>query len=160
MPTHVVAIFAHRHAVHAAIEQLVQAGFTRDAISLLMSESMHESQFGGESSERSGVRTIPATGVLGAMASAMVKFPAPTADFVLCGSGPLAAGTRRVMDGKGVCVLEAALEAAGLAEDEANFIGRGLRYGSLALGVIVPHDRARLATQLLELSGGESLRAA
>jgi hypothetical protein len=88
MSTHVIAIFADRHAVHAAIEQLVQAGFTRDAISLLMSENTHESQFGGESTEGSGVSTIRAAGVLGAMASAMVKFPAPVADFVLCGTGP------------------------------------------------------------------------
>jgi hypothetical protein len=160
MRTHVVAIFADRHSVHAAIEQLVQAGFARDAISLLMSQRTHERQFGGDPAEGSGVRSIRAAGVLRAMASAMVRFPAPAADFALCGAGPLAAAARRVMNGQGVYGLESALEAAGLAQDEATFIGRGLRLGSLALGVIAPDDRARLAAQLLELSGGESLRAA
>src|ERR1700730_11835171 len=68
MPTHATALFADRHTVHAAVEQLVQAGFPRDAISMGLSESTHEREFGGAASEQSGIRFTRNT-VLGAIVS-------------------------------------------------------------------------------------------
>ena len=56
MQTHATALFADRHSAHAAVEQLAQAGFPRDAIDLVMSEDTHEREFGSASPDRSGVR--------------------------------------------------------------------------------------------------------
>jgi len=160
MPTHVTALFADRHSAQAALEQLVQAGFTRDAISVLMSVNTYERQFGGERGEGSSPRPLGVAGVLAGIASAMAKLPALASGFALSGVGALAAAVRRVLEHDGASALESALEAAGFARAEASFIGKGLRRGSLAIAVTVHDDRTHLAARLLELSGGESLQAA
>jgi hypothetical protein len=160
MPTQVTALFADRLSAHAALEQLVQAGFTRDAISIAISEGTYAREFGGAPAARWGRRPIRLSGILGGIASAMVKLPPAAGGFVLYAVGPLTTGIRRVLAGHGVRALETALEAVGLARNEARFVGGGLRCGFIAVCVIANENRARLATQLLELSGGESLQAA
>jgi hypothetical protein len=160
MPTHVTALFADRHSVHAAVEQLVQAGFTRDAISVVMSENTHEREFGGSSAERSGLRSIPA-GVLRGIISALVKLPPIGSGLALWGAGPLAGRMRRFLEGETRFALESAFVAGGLPQHEANFVSGGIRDGSLAVCVAATEDRLlHLAAQLLELSGGDALQAA
>jgi hypothetical protein len=159
MPTHVTALFADRHSVHAAVEQLVQAGFTRDAISVVMSENTHEREFGSPSAERSGLRSIP-SGVLRGIVSALVRLPPIGSGLTLWGAGPLAARMRRVLEAEKPSALETAFAAGGLPQHEASFVSGGMRDGSLAVCVAAADDRARLAVQLLELSGGDALQAA
>jgi len=160
MPTHVTALFADRHSVNAAVEQLVQAGFTRDAISVLMSESTHEREF-GSTAERSGVRTTRPVGVFAGIIAALVKLLPMRNGVALRGAGPLAGAMSRVPEGDKALALEGALtEAGGLSQHEASFISDGMRRGSLALCVTAAEDRARLAAQLLELAGGAALQAA
>ena len=160
MHRHVTAIFADRHSLHAALEQLVQAGFSRETISLVMSERAHAREFGAASAENSGLRSIRVPGVLGAIASALAELPPTAGGFSLFGVGRLAAAMRHVLEGNEARGLENVLVAAGLAQGDARFIGEGVRGGSLAICMTAPDDRARLAAQLLELAGGRSLQAA
>jgi hypothetical protein len=160
MPTHVTALFADRHSVNAAVEQLVQAGFTRDAISVLMSETTHEREF-GSSAERSGLRKTRPVGVFAGIVAALVKLLPIRNGVALRGAGPLAGAMSRFSEGERVPGLEGALTmAGGLSQHQANFISDGMRRGSLALCVTAADDRARLAAQLLELAGGAALQAA
>jgi len=160
MPTHATALFGDRHAAHAAVEQLVQAGFTRDAISVLMSESTLEREFGvtgPDSEESSGVRSARPTGILGAIVAGLVVL-APPCGLSLRAAGPLLSMLLREAPQQGG--FSEALTGAGLAGDHARFVDAGVRDGAIVVGVHASDERARLAMQLLELSGGASLQAA
>jgi hypothetical protein len=152
MPTHATALFAGSHAAHAAVEQLVQAGFPRDAISLVLSESTHEREFGSASSEQSGIRLIR-NGVLSAIASGLAVLPSLRGP-ALRAVGPLLGAFRRALEGEAPGALTAAFEADGLTECEARCLHEGVFGGSILVGVQATSDRVRLATQLLELAGG------
>jgi hypothetical protein len=159
MPTHVTALFGDRHAAHAAIEQLVQAGFPRDTISIVMSDTTHEREFGGSPSEGSGRSSRPTGGVLGTIVASLVVVPAQGGR-ALHVVGPLVRALLRDTAGTGEGPFIAALEAAGLPDHQARFLDEGVRNGSVVVGVHTSGERARLATQLLELSGGAALQAA
>jgi hypothetical protein len=157
MQRHATALFADRHAAHAAVEQLVQAGFPRDAISVVMTEDTHEREFGPLGSERSGVRPARHTGVLGAIVSSLVELAWPSGP-ALRAAGPLVAALLRASPA--TFAVSSALTSAGFAEPQARFVEEGVRAGSIAVGVHASSERMRLALQLLELSGGSASQAA
>ncbi len=157
MPTHATALFGDRHAAHAAIEQLVQAGFPRDTISIVMSENTHEREFGGASTEGSGRPSRPTGGVLGSIVAGLVVVAAPGGRMLRV-VGPLVRALLR--PGTNERSFTAALEAAGLPDHQARFLDEGVRNESIVVGVNASAARARLAAQLLELSGGAALQAA
>jgi hypothetical protein len=157
MPTHATALFGDRHAAHAAVEQLVQAGFPRDAISVVMSEPTHEREFAAlaEGGDASCVRPAR-TGVLTTILAGLVVLRC-RCGLTLRAAGPLVAElVREAAQG----ALLAALAAAGLADPQARFVDEGVRSGAIVVGVHASADRVRLATQLLALSGGSALEAA
>jgi hypothetical protein len=153
MPMHATALFADRHSAHAAIEQLAQAGFSRDAVSLAMSEDTHEREFGASAPMRSGVRLAPYSGVLGAIVGTLAVFATPGCT-AHGGGGPLLGALLRAG------ALSVALFAVGMAEPEARAVHHGLVNGSIVVGVHTSSDRVGIAMQLLELAGGETVRAA
>jgi hypothetical protein len=157
MQTHATALFADRHAAHAAVEQLVQAGFPRDAISVVMTEDTHEREFAPLGCERSGVRPARHSGVLGAIVSGLVALGGP-GGLALRAAGPLVATLLRARPP--TFAVSSALTSAGFAEPQARFVDEGVRAGLIAVGVHASADRVRLALQLLELSGGAALQAA
>lgn len=159
LPNHAMALFSDRHAAHAAVEQLVQAGFARDAISVVMSERAHEREYGDDhaGADRSGVRPTHHAGVLGAIVATLVAFARPGA-LPLRAAGPLAAAL--VRSGRTREALRMALASAGIGTEAARFVERGLRKGDIAVDVQTNQERATLAQRLLELSGGEARRAA
>ncbi len=153
MPTQATALFADRHSAHAAVEQLVQAGFPRDAISVVMSLETFEREFGLPAAPtRSGVRPARFAGVLGAIVEGLVALSA-TGGVALRAAGPIVSAILRAEER--VTDLSEGLMAAGLTEREARHVQEGMRGGALVVGVEAA-ERARLALQLLELSGGAS----
>lgn len=155
MPTSATALFGDRHATRAAIEQLVQAGFPRNAISLIMSDSTHGREFGESSTERGGARSAQATGVLGAIASGLIEVTEPGG--AIRAAGPVVAYLLRRPELLLRAGLRAALGAAGLEENEVRFLQEGVHSGAIVVRVQTGRERMRLATQLLELSGGAAL---
>lgn len=152
---HATALFADRHTAHAAVEQLVQAGFPRDAISVVMTEDTHEREFGEALSERSGVRAARSGGVLGTILGGLVSLTR-SGGLILRAAGPLVPALLLARDG----ALVASLVSAGLGAHEALFVHDGVCAGSIAVGVLADPERMRLALQLLALSGGVALQAA
>jgi hypothetical protein len=140
MALHVTALFNDRLTAHAAIEQLVQAGFSRDVISVVMSERTHEREF----VLRSGVRaahgwpalTTSQVGACGGVLASIAAGLVGVGDGLL-GSGPLS-------------MLAAAemLEACEL-----------VRAGALLVAVTTVNAHALLAREVLKLAGGEALAA-
>ncbi len=155
MPARATALFSDRHAAHAAIEQLVQAGFTRDAISVVMTEDTLEREFGAPPSE-GGTARPSRHGVLATIVAGLASL-ASAGGLALHAAGPLVAAILRAGE---ACALWAALVGAGLGEHEARWLDEGVRGGAIAVSVHAATDRARLARQLLELSGGAALEAA
>jgi hypothetical protein len=154
MQMHATALFADRHSAHAAVEQLAQAGFARDEVSVAMSEDTHEREFGTLPSTRSGMRPAPsAGGVLTAIVAGLAVFTTPGGAALRVG-GPLRGALLRAG------ALSVALFAVGMAEPEVRAVRDGLLNGGIVVGVHASSDRVALASQLLQLSGGESLRAA
>jgi hypothetical protein len=153
MPIHATALFAHRHTARAALEQLAQAEFPRDAISLAMSEETHEREFAKDPSEPSGVRLLRHVGVLGAIVTSLGVFVI-SGDVALRVTGPLLGALHRAG------ALTMALASLGLEEHEAQAVDEGLRNGAIVVGVSADPDRTALAMQVLELTGGAGLQAA
>ena len=153
MHMHATALFLDRHSAHAAIEQLAQAGFARDELSVAMTEDTHEREFGPASPTGSGVRLAPYSGVLGAIVASLAVFAAPGGTALRVG-GPLMGALLRAG------ALSLALFAVGMAEDEARAVHDGLLSGNIVVGVHARSERVGLALQLLELSGGSALQAA
>ena len=154
MQMHATALFADRHSAHAAVEQLAQAGFARDEVSVAMSEATYEREFGTSQSSGSGIRPAhSAGGVLTAIVAGLAVFATPGTTSLRVG-GPL----RRALLRGGA--LSAALVAVGMAEPEGRAVREALLQGSIVVGVHATRDRVALARQLLELSGGEALQAA
>jgi hypothetical protein len=148
------ALFADRHSAHAAVEQLAQAGFGRDDVSVAMSDETHDREFGPSLSTRSGVHPAPhAGGVLGSIVAGLAPVTMSGGIRLKIG-GPLLDAVIRSG------ALPAALLAVGLVVSEARAVGDGLLNGNIVVGVHASSDRSALAMQLLELSGGEALQAA
>src|SRR5579863_2396885 len=153
MPTHATALFADRHSAHAAVEQLVQAGFARDDISVVMSHETFEREFGAQAPNRSGVRAARHGGVLGAIVDGLVVLSQKR----VRAAGPVMKAIRRAGDERSD--LSEGLKAIGLTAPETLRVEEGMKRGALVVGVEAA-DRAALALQLLELSGGAALQAA
>jgi hypothetical protein len=155
MPIHAIALFADRHAAHAAVEQLVQAAFTRDAIGIVMTEDTYEREFAAPVSDGAAARPNR-TGVLSAIVVGLAVLTRP-GGLALRAAGPLVVAMLEAGEGWSV---SAALVSAGLDEHEARLLDEGVRGGSIAVSVEAVSDRAALAQKLLELSGGAALQAA
>ena len=148
------ALFSDRHSAHAAVEQLAQAGFARDEVSIVMSEDTHEREFGSSPSMRSGVRPAPsANGILGALVASLAPLQGPGGTSLRVG-GPLLDAMLRAG------ALSAALFSLGMAEPSVRALREGLLGGNIMVGVHASGERSSLAMQLLELAGGEALQAA
>lgn len=158
MSTAATALFGDRHATRVAIEQLVQAGFPRNAISIMMSDSTHGREFGREGAaavDRGGTWSPRTTGVLGAIASGLIEVTDEGG--AIRAAGPLVAYLLQrpeLLLRAGLC---AALGAAGLEDHEVRFLKEGVERGAIVVRVHTGRERMRLAIQLLELSGGDAL---
>jgi hypothetical protein len=156
MMTHATALFADRHTTHAALEQLAQAGFSRDLISLVMSENTHQREFADgkpRPQRQPAVRRVRQGGVLGAIVAGLAVCATLDGSPLRVG-GPLQSELMEPGN------LAMALVAIGLAEPEARAVDARVRDGAIVVGVKASHDRVSLAIQLLELSGGSALQAA
>jgi hypothetical protein len=152
------ARFADRLSTHAAVEQLVQAGFARDELSIAMSEATYDREFGAGSVRSSGVsgvtslRTPNPGGILIALVAG-VK-PVELEGTTLRLAGPLLDLAQRTRD------LPAALRELGADAAEGGVIRDGILGGQLLVGVHTSDERAALARQVLELTGGLGTQAA
>jgi hypothetical protein len=154
MPTHAAALFADRHAAHAAVEQLAQAGFGRDEMTVAMSNEAFEREFGAAAARTSGVRPAAYSGgVLPAIVSGLKALEVAEGASLRAG-GPLVDPLLRERS------LGAALFTLGVGAHEARTISHGLLRDQIFVGVHTQDERGTLARQLLALAGGELTQAA
>lgn len=162
----VTGSFDSRINAERAIDQLIDRGFMREDISLVMSDQAREAIFTkeettGDKAAKGGITGAATTGVATALLaglSAVGSIVIPGAG--LLAVGPLVAALTGAGAGAAVGGLTGALLAAGFADDEAKLSEEEIRLGRAVVVVHSPDAQASVARSILKDSGASTTKAA
>lgn len=160
----VTGLFKNRVAAEAAVDAIMKRGYTRDDISVLMSDATRSKEFALQSrthaADGAGVGGALG-GVVGAVLAAIVAVGStivlPGLNLVI--AGPIAAALAGAGAGAATGGVIGALIGAGIPEYRAKVYESGLRSGGILLGVEAKSDEeVDQLEDLLEALGGEHVR--
>jgi hypothetical protein len=161
MSREVTAIFDSSETASVAVDRLIDAGFSRDDVSMLVSESTRGRVFGIEEHTKAaeGAATGGALGgTLGALGAGLVAVGAITIPGVgLAAAGPLVAALAGAGAGGAAGGLTGAFVGMGIREHEARVYADQVQNGRLLLGVHAHEDRVDRAKQILKNTGGTAV---
>jgi hypothetical protein len=161
----VTGLFKTRVAAEAALDAIIKRGYTRDDISVLMSDATKNKEFAVET----GTRAADGAGIGGAVGGALgatlaaiaavgVSVTLPGLGLVI--AGPIVAALAGAGAGGATGGLIGALIGAGIPEHRAKVYDAGLRGGGILLGVEAKSDEdVSKLEQLLEDIGAEHVRS-
>ena len=161
----VTGLFKSRIAAEAAVDALIKRGFTRDDISVLMSDATRHKEFAvqtrSHAADGAGIGGAVG-GTVGAVlaaivaATATITFP-PLGGLVI--AGPLAAALAGAGAGAATGGVIGALVGAGIPEHRAKVYDAGLQSGGILLGVEArSEEEADKLEKLLDDLGGEHIK--
>ena len=159
----VTGLFKTRAAAEAAVDAIIKRGYTRDDISVFMSDATKNKEFAVETRSHAadGLGIGGAIGgTVGAVLAAIVVVATPIAiPGGLFVAGPIAAALAGAGAGGATGGLIGLLIGTGIPEHRAKVYDAGLRGGGILLGVETKskEDVDKLAT-LLEDIGAEYVR--
>ncbi|WP_437585746.1 hypothetical protein [Sorangium sp. So ce1000] len=139
-----------------SVERVMSCGYTRDAISLVMSDA------GGGQRAEGGTGPGAAPGVGTAAGSTSAALAVLGAGVALPGLGLVAAGPieAALAGGDERGGLVAALVAAGISEHRASAYDSGLQQGAILVGVNASSERdAEILELILVVAGAEDVRS-
>jgi hypothetical protein len=161
----VTGLFKTRVAAEAAVDAIIKRGYTRDEISVLMSDSTKNKEFAVET----GTHAADGAGIGGALGGAvgatLAAIAAVGTSIMLPGlglviAGPIVAALAGAGAGGATGGLIGALIGAGIPEHRAKVYDAGLRGGGILLGVEAKSDEdISKLEQLLEDIGAEHVRS-
>jgi hypothetical protein len=160
----ITGLFKNRLAAEAAVDALMKRGYTRDDISVLMSDATRSKEFALQArthaADGAGVGGAVG-GVVGAVLAAIVAVGStivlPGLNLVI--AGPIAAALAGAGAGAATGGVIGALIGAGIPEYRAKVYEAGLLQGGILLGVEAKADEeADKLEELLEALGGEHVR--
>ncbi len=161
----VTGLFKTRVAAEAALDAIIKRGYTRDDISVLMSDATKNKEFAVET----GTRAADGAGIGGALGGALgatlAAIAAVGTTIALPGlglviAGPIAAALAGAGAGGATGGVIGALIGAGIPEHRAKVYDAGLRGGGILLGVEAKSDEdVSKLEQLLEDIGAEHVRS-
>lgn len=161
----VTGLFKTRVAAEAALDAIIKRGYTRDDISVLMSDATKNKEFAVET----GTRAADGAGIGGALGGAigatLAAIAAVGTTIMLPGlglviAGPIAAALAGAGAGGATGGVIGALIGAGIPEHRAKVYDAGLRGGGILLGVEAKSDEdVSKLEQLLEDIGAEHVRS-
>jgi hypothetical protein len=165
MATIVTALFRTRMQAEMSVDSLLRAGFRRQDVSMLMSETTHGREFAIVTHEKVGegaAAGAAAGGAVGAIIAALAAIGTFTIPgFALIAAGPIVATLAGMGAGGAAGSLVGALVGAGIPEHEAKFFGPEVERGGILVGVhVVDRDWVDTAKLILRNAGGSSLKAA
>jgi hypothetical protein len=160
----VTGLFKSRTAAEAVVNILAERGYTRDEISVLMSDATKSKEFaietGTHAADGAGIGGAvggAAGAVLAAIAAVGTSLAIPGLGLVV--AGPLAAALAGAGAGGAAGGLIGALIGAGIPEHRAKVYDTGLRQGGILLGVEARTDEeADQLEELFEELGAEHIR--
>jgi len=160
----VTGLFKTRAAAEAAVDAIIKRGYTRDDISVLMSDATKSKEFAIESGTRAAQGAVVGGTVGGVTVAALAAITAVGTSLVLPGiglviAGPIAAALAGLGAGGATGGLIGALVGAGIPEHRAKVYDAGLRSGGILIGVEAKADEdAGKLEQLLADLGAEHVR--
>ena len=160
----ITAVFTSREAAEHAVDELVRNGFSRDDISLLMSDTTQGREFGikqGTKAPEGAATGAAIGGTVGAIAAGLTAVASLTIPgAALVAAGPLVAALTGLGAGAAAGGLTGALVGMGIPENEATFFKNQIEKGRILVGVYTHGDRTDQAKHILDDSGAEKVRAA
>lgn len=160
----ITGLFRTRAAAEAAVDAIIKRGYTREDISVLMSDATKSKEFaiqtGTHAADGAGIGgalggTLGA--VLAAVAAVGTSIALPGIGLVV--AGPIAAALAGAGAGGLTGGLIGALVGAGIPEHRAKVYDAGLRSGGILLGVEAKSDEeASNLEKLLEDIGADHVR--
>ncbi|HMF57527.1 MAG TPA: hypothetical protein VK619_14385 [Pyrinomonadaceae bacterium] len=161
----VTGLFKSRVAAEAAVDAIIKRGFTRDDISVLMSDATRHKEFAVQTrshvADGAGIGgavggTVGAVLAAIAAAAATITFP-PLGGLVI--AGPLAAALAGAGAGAATGGVIGALVGAGIPEHRAKVYDAGLQSGGILVGVESKTDEeADKLEKLLDDLGADHIR--
>ncbi|MDT7605037.1 MAG: hypothetical protein QOF61_3034 [Acidobacteriota bacterium] len=160
----VTGLFKTRAAAEAAVDALIKRGYTREEISVLMSDATRSKEFaietGTHAADGAGIGGAVG-GTLGAIVAAIAavgtNIALPGLGLII--AGPLAAALAGAGAGGAVGGLVGALVGVGIPEHRARVYDVGLQGGGILIGVEAKSDEdADVLERLLADLGAEHVR--
>jgi hypothetical protein len=162
MATLVTGLFKTRSNAQRAVDSLVDYGFARDDISLLMSDATRGREFAIKMASKAPEGAAAGAtigGVLGAVAGGLVSLGIVVVPGVaLVAVGPVVAALAGLGAGAAAGGATGALIGLGIPEHEARFYNEAIEKGGILLGVYTHNDRADQARKLIEAVGAEQVK--
>ncbi|CAN5222628.1 MAG: hypothetical protein ACR2GW_01385 [Pyrinomonadaceae bacterium] len=160
----VTGLFKSRVAAEAAVDALLKRGYTRDDISVLMSDATKNKEFAIETGSRAADGAGIGGAVGGAVGAVVAAIVAVGTTIALPGiglviAGPIAAALAGAGAGGAAGGLIGALVGAGIPEYRAKVYDAGLRSGGILIGVEGnSDDESDKLEKLMEELGADNVR--
>lgn len=164
MPKLVTGLFKSRVAAEAAVDAIIKIGYSREQISVLMSDATQTKEFGLETGTKTAEGASIGGAVGGAVGAVLAAIAAVGTSIALPGiglviAGPIAAALAGLGAGGLTGGVVGALIGMGIPEHRARVYEAGLRGGGILLGIEADSDeQAGKVERLLEDLGGEHVR--
>jgi hypothetical protein len=162
----ITGLFKTRVAAEAAVDALLKRGYTRDDISVLMSDATKNKEFAVETRSHAADGAGIGGAVGGAVGAVLAAIAAVGTTIVipplggLVIAGPIAAALAGAGAGGATGGIIGALIGAGIPEHRARVYDAGLQAGGILLGVEAHSDEdVDKLEQLFEDIGAEHIRA-
>jgi hypothetical protein len=160
----ITGVFKTKVAAEAAVDTLLKRGYTRDDISVLMSDATKSKEFAIETRTHAADGLGYGAAVGGTVGAVIAALVAVGTNVVLPGlglvvAGPLAAALAGAGAGGAAGGLIGALVGAGIPEHRAKVYDASLRAGGILIGVEARNDEeADKLEELLTDLGAEHVR--
>lgn len=160
----VTGVFKTRVAAEAAVDAILKRGYTRDDISVLMSDATKSKEFAIETGSRAGEGAGIGGAVGGAVGAVIAALAAVGTNIALPGlglvvAGPLVAALAGAGAGGATGGIIGALIGAGIPEDRVREYERGINEGGIVIGTKYRDaDHARELEQDYTTYGGTHVR--
>ncbi|MGI8836546.1 MAG: hypothetical protein ACR2H4_07895 [Pyrinomonadaceae bacterium] len=160
----ITGLFKTRAAAEAAVDAIIKRGYTRNEISVLMSDATKSKEFALESGTRVADGAAVGGAVGGVAGATLAAILAVGTSLALPGlglviAGPIVAALAGAGAGGAAGGLIGALVGAGIPEHRAKVYDAGIRGGGILIGVETKtDDDADKLEKLLEELGAENVR--
>jgi hypothetical protein len=157
----VTGVFKTRVAAEAAVDAILKRGYTRDDISVLMSDATKSKEFAIETGSRAGEGAGIGGAVGGTIGAVLAALAAVGTNIALPGLGLIVAGPLAAAAGAGGAAggLIGALVGAGIPEHRAKVYDASLRAGGILIGIETKTDEeADKVEKLLGDLGADYIR--
>ena len=160
----VTGLFKNRIAAEAGVDAITKRGYTRDDISVMMSDATRSKEFAVQAKTHAADGAGIGGAVGGAVGAALAAIVAVGSTIFLPGlnlviAGPIAAALAGAGAGGVTGGIIGALIGAGIPEYRAKVYEAGLKSGGILLGVETESDEeTERVEELLEAIGAEHVR--